>query len=100
MLLCLLGAGSLAQRRVSSHPLTPKIKRESPAFPIDLNSAGTSELELLPRVGPRLAERIVIERKALGCFASWEEVDRIPGVGPALLAILKEHALLSSCKRD
>jgi len=51
---------------------------------VDLSLAGEAELQLLPGVGPRLAERIRAERAARGPFASLEDVDRrVPGVGPA-----------------
>jgi DNA uptake protein ComE-like DNA-binding protein len=51
---------------------------------VDLAAAGTTELQLLPGVGPRLAERIAAERAARGPFDSLDDVvRRVPGVGPA-----------------
>jgi competence protein ComEA len=51
---------------------------------VDLGTAGTVELRLLPGVGPRLAERIAEERRANGPFEGLEDLDRrVPGVGPA-----------------
>jgi DNA uptake protein ComE-like DNA-binding protein len=54
------------------------------AHRVDLGTAGVDELQLLPGVGPRLAERIAAERAAGGAFEDLDEVDRrVPGVGPA-----------------
>jgi competence protein ComEA len=50
--------------------------------PIDLNTASAAELELLPRVGPRLAERIIEERTQNGRFRSVEDLERVRGIGP------------------
>jgi len=48
---------------------------------IDLNRAPTSELELLPGVGPALAGRIVESREADGPFSSVEDLARVRGIG-------------------
>jgi competence protein ComEA len=53
--------------------------------PLDLNAATAADLETLPRVGPVLAERIVAFRDGQGGFSSVEELDAVPGVGPAVL---------------
>lgn len=53
--------------------------------PLSLATATAAELELLPGVGPSLAERIVQDRAANGPFATVEDLDRVKGVGPAML---------------
>ena len=60
-----------------------------PAAPLDLNRATAAEMEKLPGVGPALAARLIAWRDSAGGFKSWEDVDRVSGVGPALLAKLK-----------
>ncbi len=50
-----------------------------------LNEASQAELEALPRVGPVLAERI----RAARPFRSLADLDRVKGVGPATLAVLR-----------
>ena len=47
---------------------------------VNLNAATQEELETLPGVGPKLAERIVAAREKQP-FESWEDVERLQGVG-------------------
>lgn len=46
-----------------------------------LSSAPADSLELLPGVGPVLATRLVAARHESGRFRSWDEVDRVRGIG-------------------
>jgi competence protein ComEA len=57
--------------------------------PLDLNQASADDLAQLPGVGPQLAKAIVDERTRRGGFKSWDEVDTVPGVGPARMETLK-----------
>ncbi|TVR62986.1 MAG: ComEA family DNA-binding protein [Gemmatimonadales bacterium] len=50
--------------------------------PIDLNRAELAELERLPGVGPALAERILAERRRRGRFGAPEDLLEISGIGP------------------
>ena len=52
---------------------------------ISLNHASRGELELLPRVGPAMARRIIAGRP----YASVEDLDRVKGIGPATLEKLR-----------
>ena len=61
--------------------------------PVDLNAAGTAELTSLPGVGPALAAAIVADRDANGAFRSVEDLDRVRGIGPGLLARIRPHAV-------
>ncbi len=62
---------------------------------LPLNRASAEDLAALPKIGPALAAEIVAERERLGGFSSWDDVDGVAGVGPALLDLLKEHAVLT-----
>ena len=59
---------------------------------VNVNRAGASELETLPGIGPVLAARIVAERDRAGPFGSLEDLSRVAGVGPALIADLVDLA--------
>ena len=61
-----------------------------PGETIDLNTASADEIARLPRIGMSLAKRIVQDRTARGAFRDLAELDRVPGVGPALLDRLSE----------
>ncbi|HWA59509.1 MAG TPA: helix-hairpin-helix domain-containing protein [Gemmatimonadales bacterium] len=62
---------------------------------IDLDRAPALEISRLPRVGLRLAKVIVADRTSRGPFGSLEALDRVPGVGPGLLAAIREHVRFS-----
>jgi competence ComEA-like helix-hairpin-helix protein len=62
---------------------------------IDLDVASAEEIARLPRIGPGLAARIVAERDEHGPFGSLEALDRVSGVGPALLTAIKPFAAFS-----
>lgn len=53
---------------------------------IDLNTAGTAELESLPGVGPALAARILAQRQSQGPFHSVQDLLEVPGIGAKTLA--------------
>jgi len=52
---------------------------------IDVNRATAADLELLPRVGPAIAGRIIEARP----FASVEDLRRVRGIGPRTLEQLR-----------
>lgn len=70
-------------------PLTAG-QRRTLGLKLDLNAATADDLTLVSGVGPALAKAIVERRQALGHFASWEEVDAVPGVGAERLSALRE----------
>ncbi|HYX91918.1 MAG TPA: helix-hairpin-helix domain-containing protein [Myxococcaceae bacterium] len=56
---------------------------------LDLNQMSEADLTLVPGIGASLARAIVAERKRLGRFRSWDEVDRVRGVGRAKVEVLQ-----------
>jgi competence protein ComEA len=50
---------------------------------VDLDRASEREIDVLPRVGPALARRIVANRDSFGPFGSLEALGRVKGMGPA-----------------
>lgn len=63
---------------------------------IDPNRAEWAELARLPRIGPALAERIVVVRDSVGAFRRAEDLLRVRGIGAATLAQIEPHLDLAS----
>lgn len=59
--------------------------------PIDINSATADELDVLPGIGPALAQRIVTYRERYGAFADVESLVMVPGIGPRTLDRMRTH---------
>ncbi len=70
---------STASKRRDTTQLTPAIF--TPSFPININTASATDLERLPRIGPRMAERIVAFREKHGGFRNRADLKRIKGIG-------------------
>jgi comEA protein len=52
-----------------------------PSGVVNINTASSEELELLPRVGPALAGRIIEFREANGPFQTVDEILAVKGIG-------------------
>jgi competence protein ComEA len=75
---------------------TPPAREPRPVVPIDLDIATAREIEALPGIGPSLAQRIVADRNANGAFGCLAALDRVKGVGPAMLGRLDTLVTFSS----
>lgn len=65
-------------------------KNNSAVQRVRINSASAGELQQLPGIGPALAQRIVETRNS-GRFTSAEDLLRVPGIGKAKLAKLRDY---------
>jgi len=61
---------------------------------ININTADKAELDKLPGVGPALAERIIEYRKANGPFTDIAELKKVPGIGEAKFNQIKDKIRL------
>lgn len=90
-------APRLSLRAPLAAPAAPaSIDRAQPyrASTVSLSRASIEELERLPGIGPALARRLIAARDSLRGFRDWSQVDAIPGIGPSLLKKLKDTASL------
>jgi competence protein ComEA len=62
---------------------------------IDVNTASAEELEMLPGIGPAKA-RAIVEHRAKTPFTAPEDLRDVRGIGEALYERLKEHVTVGS----
>lgn len=62
---------------------------------VNINTASEAELQLLPGIGPALAQRIIADRQKNGAYTSVEQLDRVAGIGGKKLEQLRPHVRLS-----
>lgn len=83
------GPATLArvQPHVTAGPTWSKPTRPTAAL-VDPNHANAGELQTLPSIGPKLAQRIIDER-AKRPFANVDDLRRVAGIGPKTLEKLR-----------
>lgn len=70
---------------------------EAPArLLIDLNTADPRQLQLLPNIGPKLAQRIYDDRTENGSFETLKDLDRVKGIGPKTIAHLSDWVTITT----
>jgi competence protein ComEA len=62
---------------------------------VNINSADVSQLALLPRVGPSVAQRIVEFRKENGPFKKPEDLMLVRGVGDKTFELIKPYVAVA-----
>jgi competence protein ComEA len=66
-------------------------KKKPPAAPVNLNTATSEELQLVPGIGPVTAEKILQMRKSYGAFKSVDDLSAIRGIGPKRLEKMRKY---------
>jgi competence protein ComEA len=67
---------------------------------VNINTASASELEALPGIGPKTAERIVEYRQKNGPFKKVEELMNVRGVGEKNFLKLKPQITITTAKGE
>lgn len=62
---------------------------------VNINTADATQLALLPRVGPSVAQKIVAFRKENGPFKAADDLLLVPGIGEKTFALLKPYLAIS-----
>jgi len=60
---------------------TPQLSAPTEEEPLNLNTATQAELELLPGIGPVLAQAILDYRDSFGGFSAKEQLKEVSGIG-------------------
>jgi comEA protein len=66
-------------------------KKKPPETPINLNTATSEELQLVPGIGPVTAEKILQMRKSYGAFKSVDDLRAVRGIGPKRLEKMRKY---------
>ncbi|WP_218031483.1 ComEA family DNA-binding protein [Paenibacillus kobensis] len=60
---------------------------------LDLNRATAEQLDELPGIGPAKAAAIIADREASGPFRSVDDLARVKGIGPAIVGKLRDSVV-------
>ena len=86
----------LALSTIAAHPLVAEGESAAPTHKaVNINQASATELARLPRVGAKLADRIVAHRTQHGAFKRAEDLMEVKGVGDKMFATLKPYLTVS-----
>ncbi len=77
--------------RLRSYAVACSRRRKPPAAPINLNTATSEELQLVPGIGPVTAEKILQMRKSYGAFKSVDDLRAVRGIGPKRLEKMRKY---------
>ena len=88
-----IGTSERRQDRVTVSPMDPA-KKLVLGIPIPLNQADAEALAMIPGISERVAQRIVAFRDSNGPFRSFNDLDRVKGVGPKKLKQLSSYLVL------
>jgi len=78
-------------------PVRAEVKPDKPEVTkrVNINNADASQLSMLPRVGPSVADRIVEYRKDNGPFKKTEDLMLVQGIGEKTFQLLKPYLAIS-----
>lgn len=91
-----LGRAALCCAALLAVPaLDAAVAAPAPAAPaaaaVDINKASLEELDALPGIGPALAQRIVDYRREHGPFQKVDDLLAVKGIGPKMLAKIRDR---------
>ena len=65
--------------------------KKPPVHPVNLNSASSAELQLVPGIGPSTADKILQMRKSYGAYKSVDDLLAIKGIGQKRLDKMRKY---------
>ncbi|MBA5863414.1 MAG: hypothetical protein GDA65_11990 [Nitrospira sp. CR1.1] len=78
--------------------LDPSSTGQAGVRQVDLNQATRSDLEALPGIGPKLAQRVIEHRDEKGPFHSVDDLRQVKGIGRKKFDRLRPHVLVTNTK--
>ena len=95
MVLLLFGLATSSGLCHESSPTTRgEVAAPTAPNPVDLNAASPEQLDTLPGIGPALAARIVAYRDEHGPFTEVEQLNKVKGIGARTLEKLRPLLVL------
>ncbi|HJQ97000.1 MAG TPA: helix-hairpin-helix domain-containing protein [Candidatus Polarisedimenticolaceae bacterium] len=93
-------SAALAAVSLTAQPIVPPAAAaaSAEAKPVDLNAAGSDELEAVPGIGKSLASKIVAFREKNGAFKTVDDLLKVQGVGEKSLEKLRPYLTVSKAK--
>jgi len=64
-------------------------------YPLDLNTASQEELESLPGIGPAKAADIITYREEIGVFSTIDDLINVEGIGTLTLDTLRDYLIIT-----
>ena len=65
--------------------------KKPPEAPVNLNTATSEQLQLVPGIGPVTADKILQMRKSYGAFKSVDDLRAVRGIGPKRLEKMRKY---------
>jgi len=91
-------SSSAAEKAAKAAPEKPVLSGK-----ININTANTEQLEILPRIGTKTAQSIIEYRTQNGPFKKIEDITNVKGIGEKTLEELKGYIILegnTTLKKD
>ncbi len=79
-------------------PADSRPARQTISRQVDLNQATVSDLEALPGIGPRLAQRVIEHRDERGPFRTVEDLRQVRGIGRKKFDRLRPYVLVTNTR--
>jgi competence protein ComEA len=93
----LAAAGAAADQKTAAPAAKSSAAKATASSPVNLNTATQAQLETLPGIGAKVAERILEHRQKNGNFKKVEDLMNVKGIGEK--AFLKLKPLLTVAQK-